>query len=572
MSYQSAPVIPGFRIVRELGHGGMASVYLAVQESLDREVALKVISPTLVASDDEFSQRFVNEGRTIAKLNHPNIVTVHDIAIANGHHYIAMEYIDGESLKQRMHRGLSPREGVETIKQVVAALGYAHKKGFVHRDVKPDNILTREDGTAVLTDFGIAKAADRATRMTATGMSIGTPHYMSPEQVRGESVDSRADIYSLGVVLYELLVNEPLYDADDSFAIGIKHINEPIPRLPAALARYQAVLDKALAKKPDDRYADVESLAEALTAIEEDGAGKTVPPTEVLPSAGATASSTSRTPWIAAGVVVIAVALGLGVFVTMEPAPGTGQTTDSALQASGESDDTSKADGIITTALELLEAGDPEAARTKLDQARALDADDERVAELSQRIEAALSRRQARAKEALDSTVKLLEAADLEAARSRLDEARALDAGAAEVAELARRIREAANRRETERAEALEDTRGLLDSDKLEAARSRLDEARRLGAGGEAVAELERRIQEMQTRRSLAKELLVKAETALEADRLSEALGHCESAREFFSGPLANDGVCDRVERRRAEVTQQWQQQNIGTQGTTQVE
>ncbi len=256
--------IPGYKIEREIGHGGMATVYLALQESLGRPVALKVLSAAL-AADRSFSERFIREARTIARLSHPNIVAVYDIGVSNHDHYLALEYIHGGDLKSRVRRGaLDPRAAVAVAMEIAAALGYAHEKGFVHRDVKPENILFRESGMAVLTDFGIARAASGGTRMTGMGMSIGTPHYMSPEQARGVTVDGRSDLYALGVVLYEMLTGAVPYDAEETLAIGIKHVTEPIPKLPPALGGYQSLIERMLAKDPNDRYGTAEELIQDL--------------------------------------------------------------------------------------------------------------------------------------------------------------------------------------------------------------------------------------------------------------------------------------------------------------------
>ncbi len=259
--------IPGYRILRQLGRGGMATVYLAMQESVQREVALKVMSPSLQA-DPDFSERFLREARIAAKLHHRHVVGIHDVGRAGEANYIAMEYLGGGPV---LARDAGPRPvgfALRVTREIGLALHYAHAKGFVHRDVKPDNILLREDGSAALTDFGIARAADSSTRMTRTGAVIGTPHYMSPEQARGRPIDGRADLYSLGILLYELLVGRVPFHADDSLAVGIMHITQPIPVLPEHLAPIQPILNRLLAKQPDERYQSGQQLADAIEQVE----------------------------------------------------------------------------------------------------------------------------------------------------------------------------------------------------------------------------------------------------------------------------------------------------------------
>lgn len=246
--------IPGYQIEGEIGHGGMATVYQAVQTSLERTVALKVMAPAL-AADTTFGERFQKEAKTVASLTHPNILAIHDIGAVGPYNYIAMEYVSGGDLKECIRKGLSPDQALEVVKQVADALEHAHKQGIVHRDIKPENILFREDGTVVLTDFGIAKSVDATTQMTATGMSIGTPRYMSPEQAQGKSgLDGRSDLYSLGVVLFEALTGKAPFDAETPVGIALKHVQAEIPKLPAQLAKYQPLIDRLMAKTPDDRY------------------------------------------------------------------------------------------------------------------------------------------------------------------------------------------------------------------------------------------------------------------------------------------------------------------------------
>lgn len=247
--------IPGYQLVRELGRGGMATVYLAIQESVDREVALKVMSPALLA-DPNYGERFLGEARIAAKLCHPHVVGIHDVGRQGDSFYIAMEYLSGGVAVCREGAVRTVPFVLRIVREMASALHYAHAKGFVHRDVKSDNILLRDDSTSVLTDFGIARARASITRMTRTGAVVGTPHYMSPEQARGKLVDGRSDLYALGIVLYELLIGRVPYLADDSLAVGIMHITQPVPQLPRQLRELQPLLDRLLAKQPEDRFQD----------------------------------------------------------------------------------------------------------------------------------------------------------------------------------------------------------------------------------------------------------------------------------------------------------------------------
>jgi len=244
----------------------MASVYLAIQKSLERQVALKLMAASLVA-DESFRERFLKEGKIVGQLSHPHIITIYDIGVHQTCYYMAMEYVSGGTLKERILAGLAVEQAVEILRQIGEALGYAHKRGFVHRDVKPANILFRENGSAVLSDFGIAKAFADGTQMTGTGWTVGTPNYMSPEQALGKTVDARSDLYSLGIVFYEMLTGEKPYQSQDPFATALMHVNSPVPRLPPTLARFQEIIDRLLAKEPKDRYPSAEALIAAIDKV-----------------------------------------------------------------------------------------------------------------------------------------------------------------------------------------------------------------------------------------------------------------------------------------------------------------
>ncbi|MBX2858853.1 MAG: protein kinase [Cellvibrionaceae bacterium] len=255
--------IPGYKIRKTIGKGGMASVYLAEQEIFERDVALKVMSRAL-AEDPSFGQRFFREAKIVSQLVHPNIVTVYDVGVHKNTYYLSMEYVDGGDLKS-LRRKLSLTQKVRAVRDIAKALDYAGAKGYVHRDIKPENIMFHTgDGRAVLMDFGIARAAELDSAMTQTGIAIGTPHYMSPEQAKGQAVDPRSDIYSLGVVLFLLITGAVPYNAESAVAIGIKHITEPVPRLPEPYTALQPLIDRSMAKKPEDRFQTAKEFFTAL--------------------------------------------------------------------------------------------------------------------------------------------------------------------------------------------------------------------------------------------------------------------------------------------------------------------
>ncbi|NEX21944.1 SUMF1/EgtB/PvdO family nonheme iron enzyme [Thiorhodococcus mannitoliphagus] len=262
--------IPGYTIIRELGSGGMATVYLARQDRLTRDVALKVMKPIAMTGGD-FTSRFVKEGQIIAQLQHPQIVTIYDFDSSEGYHYFSMEHLPGGTLADEIKRGMPPSRVISIAKKIAEALAVAHARGVIHRDVKPQNILFRSDGTPVLTDFGIARAVTRdpdSMQLTSYGMVIGSPRYMSPEQSTGQALDARSDLYSLGVVFYEMLTHELPYEADDVVSLAMKHCNDPIPRLPHGLEPYQSILDRLIAKKPEDRFDSAGQLIRALEELE----------------------------------------------------------------------------------------------------------------------------------------------------------------------------------------------------------------------------------------------------------------------------------------------------------------
>lgn len=248
----------------------MATVYLALQESLQREVALKVMDPAL-ADQPGFTERFLKEGRLIARLVHPNIVTVYDVGEADGIFYLAMECLPHDDLSHRIRQKLEPEKAIRILEQMAGALAVAHRHGIIHRDIKPANILFRDSDTAVLTDFGIAKMRTADTNLTAIGWVVGTPQYMSPEQARGQVLDGRSDLYSLGIVLFEMLTGKRPFGNAEADCGGSS--TRTALQLPQHLQRYQVLIDGLLAFDPDQRFANACAVTGTISELRD---GRTV--------------------------------------------------------------------------------------------------------------------------------------------------------------------------------------------------------------------------------------------------------------------------------------------------------
>ncbi|NJN47958.1 MAG: protein kinase [Candidatus Competibacteraceae bacterium] len=292
----TTPTIPGYHIEGLLGSGAMGQVYLATQKALERAVAIKVIMPAY-SSDEEFRLRFLKEGRIIAKLRHPHIVTIHDIGERQGYYYMVMEYVDGGTLKERIQQGLSADQAIALFRQIASALGYAHRQGFIHRDIKPANILFHDQDTAVLSDFGIAKDFEDSVQLTATGLAIGTLMYMSPEQTRGQPLDTRSDLYSLGLVFYEMLAGHRPDRSEGGF----------IEPLPAELSRYQGILDRLLARDPNDRFETAEQCIAALDQL---------PPTPITSALPVSHTVLKRVSLVS---LALALCLAVGYYFWQQP-------------------------------------------------------------------------------------------------------------------------------------------------------------------------------------------------------------------------------------------------------------
>ncbi len=327
------PQIPGYRISKRLGEGGMAAVYLATQESLDRPVAIKVMEREGL-QDEVSKQRFENEARTIARISHPCIVAIYEVGrTADGRMYYIMPYLANGDLSQRDLRN-DEVAIVKVLRALLSALEYAHQRGIVHRDVKAANVLYDIADRPLLTDFGIALSKRDTSRITTAGVAVGSSGYMAPEQARGDAVDGRADLYSVGVLTYELLTGKLPYQSPDALGLALMHAQNPIPRLPTAKRHWQFFIDKAMAKSADQRYRDARQMLEATSRIERrthrrflgrlwrghDDAG---------------GGRWQRPAAIVAGVAVLAV----GAFALRSYLPGTPDGTPAVERAAGSSSD-----------------------------------------------------------------------------------------------------------------------------------------------------------------------------------------------------------------------------------------
>ena len=350
MSNREQVVLNGrYELQRRVGRGGMAEVYLARDRLLDRPVAIKILFPEF-ATDPSFVARFRREAQSAANLNHPNIVGVYDWGKERGTYYIVMEYVDGRTVSEilRAEGPIEAKRAAGIAADVAAALGFAHHKGVVHRDVKPGNVLITATGEVKVADFGIARAmtASSEENLTQTGSVMGTATYFSPEQAQGKPVDPRSDLYSLGVVLYEMSSGKPPFSADSPVAIAYKHVQEPLPplreKVPGVPEGYEAITNKALAKNADDRYQDGAEMRADLMRFREGRPVKALgalaaaayagpptaataavapppppgPPTNGQPGGGEPpmAASSRRTGWFFAAILLLLIVLGGLVF------------------------------------------------------------------------------------------------------------------------------------------------------------------------------------------------------------------------------------------------------------------
>lgn len=267
------PEITGYRLREIINHGGLSTVYLGEQSALGREVAIKIMLPHALA-DEVSRRRFENEVRTIARLEHPHVVSIHEVGrTRDGLPYYAMPYLPRGHLGKRIEQGFARGESevIAIVEPLLSALEYAHARGVVHRDVKAENVLFDITERPLLADFGIALRRGFGARMTATGLAVGSTAYMAPEQARGEEVDGRADLYSLGVLCWEMLTGRLPFEAPDALSMAVMHAQNPIPKLPPPLKHWQRFMNRALAKQPDQRFEDAAQMAAALNEIKHRG-------------------------------------------------------------------------------------------------------------------------------------------------------------------------------------------------------------------------------------------------------------------------------------------------------------
>ena len=308
-----------YRVLRRIGSGGMADVWLADDTHLQRQVALKVLHPQFV-QDGEFVARFQREAESAAGLQHPNVVAVFDRGEADGTPYIAMQYLEGPTLKQLIDKGLTPEEAVRLVRQVLEGARFAHRHGIVHRDLKPQNVIVDGEGKATVTDFGIARAG--VSEITQAGSVMGTPHYLSPEQAQGLEVTAVSDLYSIGVILYEALTGQVPFEGDSAVAVAMKQVSQPPQRPSSINPRVSPALDaavmRALEKEPGRRFQNADAFIAALdAALKEPGVGQStaafapLPPVVATPEEEAEEEERRKRWWLlVAAAVVIGLLLG----------------------------------------------------------------------------------------------------------------------------------------------------------------------------------------------------------------------------------------------------------------------
>ena len=260
--------IAGYRVLRLIGQGGMSRVYLAEHLETGAQRVLKVV-PISDSDEGEMLQRFIHEFALVSAIDHPNVARIYDQGFSEQYAYIAMEYFPGGDLRAMIGNGMAPEVALAVLVQVAGGLGAIHQQGVVHRDMKPDNVMVRSDGTLAIADFGIAKKPSAQLSETQHGEIFGTPYYLSPEQATTGNVDARSDIYSLGVMFYEMLTGQKPYRAADIEGLLAQHVSAPVPRLPAQLSRLQPLLESMMAKGPAQRFSSAEEVVAACLELEE---------------------------------------------------------------------------------------------------------------------------------------------------------------------------------------------------------------------------------------------------------------------------------------------------------------
>ncbi len=318
--------IPGYKIEHLIAEGGTASVYLAVQESLRRHVAIKLLRKF---ENPEQLTRFLNEGQIIASLNHRNVINIHDIGVTDdGRPYISMEYLEGGDLDARNPKKVDPEDALRWLEALGNCLDFVHRKGIIHRDIKPGNILFHKDGTPILTDFGTAKQQDSDAKLTMDGRAFGSPYYISPEQAASKKLDRRTDIYSLGIVLYEMLTGNKPYKGDSPIETIVAHMSDPLPILPPELHRYQTLIKKMIAKSRDDRFTSAAEMvrfvhqlrkpvkkARRMTWIPTGAAAIAAGMVHFVQKLRKPVKNTRRMTWVSTGAVAIILGIGGTVFI-----------------------------------------------------------------------------------------------------------------------------------------------------------------------------------------------------------------------------------------------------------------
>ncbi len=337
---QGAVVDGRYRIVRKIGSGGMADVWLADDTHLQRQVALKVLHGRF-AQDKEFIERFRREAEAAAGLQHPNVVAVFDRGEVDGTYYIAMQYLEGASLKELIDGGLSPEQAVGLIRQVLEAARFAHRHGIVHRDLKPQNVIVDADGKATVTDFGIARAG--VSEITQAGSVMGTPHYLSPEQAQGFEVTAVSDLYSVGVMLYEALTGRVPFEADSAVAVAMKQVSQ-IPQRPSSInpqvsPALDAVVMRALEKEPGQRFQSADAFIAALdAALKEPGGGPgstaafaALPPVIATPEEAVEEDEERRRRWWLLVLAAVLIGLLVGFALTRDTSTNVPKVTGNEL-------------------------------------------------------------------------------------------------------------------------------------------------------------------------------------------------------------------------------------------------